>query len=144
MTIWVIVADNSRARFFTANKPAGPLTETQDLANPEARLHEGDLVSDKTGRDRNPSSGTAHGVGADASHKQQGADRFALAICDELDAARAAGTFHKLYILAAPAFLGLLRRHQSAALKQCIAAELDKNLAAHDLATIRKYLPEYL
>ena len=34
MTIWVIVADNSRARFFTANKPAGPLTETQDLANP--------------------------------------------------------------------------------------------------------------
>jgi protein required for attachment to host cells len=37
-----------------------------------------------------------------------------------------------------------LRRHQSAALKQCIAAELDKNLAAHDLATIRKYLPEYL
>lgn len=144
MTIWVIVADNSRARFFTANKPAGPLTETQDLANPEARLHEGDLVSDKTGRDRNPSSSTTHGVGADASHKQEGADRFALAICEELDAARAAGTFHKLYILAAPAFLGLLRRHQSAALKQCIAAELDKNLAAQDPAAIRKYLPEYL
>jgi protein required for attachment to host cells len=102
MVIWVIVADNSRARFFTAEKPAGPLTETHDLANPEARLHEGDLVSDKTGRDRNPSSGTAHGVGADASHKQEGADRFALAICEELDAARAAGTFQKLYILAAP------------------------------------------
>jgi protein required for attachment to host cells len=105
MVIWVIVADNSRARFFTAEKPAGPLTETHDLANPEARLHEGDLVSDKTGRDRNPSSGTAHGVGADASHKQEGADRFALAICEELDAARAAGTFQKLYILAAPPFL---------------------------------------
>lgn len=144
MAIWVLVADNSRARFFTAEKPVGPLTEVRDLTNPEARLHEGDLVSDKTGRDRNSNSGTAHGVGADASHKQDGADRFALAICEELVAARTAGSFHKLYVLAAPAFLGLLRRHQTAALKQCIAAELDKNLAAQDLATIRKYLPEYL
>jgi protein required for attachment to host cells len=144
MAIWVLVADNSRARFFTAEKPAGPLTETRDLANPEARLHEGDLVSDKTGRDRNPSTGTAHGVGADASHKQEGADRFALHVCDELDAARAAGDFHKLYILAAPAFLGLLRKHQSAPLKQTIVAELDKNLATQDPAAIRKHLPEYL
>ncbi len=72
MAIWVLVADNSRARFFTAEKPAGPLTETRDLANPEARLHEGDLVSDKTGRDRNPSTGTAHGVGADAPISRTG------------------------------------------------------------------------
>ena len=144
MAIWVLAADNSLARFFTAEKPASPLAETKDLANPEARLHEGDLVSDKTGRDRNPSTGTAHGVGADASHKQDGADRFALQVCEELDSARLAGAFHKLYILAAPAFLGLLRKHQSVGLKQCIAAEIDKNLALQDPAAIRKHLPEYL
>ncbi len=144
MDIWVLVADNSRARFFTAERPASPLNETKDLANPEARLHEGDLVSDKAGRDRNPSTGNIHGMGAEACHKQEGADRFALSVCDELDSGRVAGAFHKLYILAAPAFLGLLRKHQSAALKQCIAGEFDKNLATQDPATIRKHLPEYL
>jgi protein required for attachment to host cells len=144
MAIWVLVADNSRARFFTADKPSSPLTETQDLTNPEARLHEGDLVSDKTGRDRNPSSGNIHGFGAETSHKQESADRFALSVCDALEGARSVGAFHKLYILAAPAFLGLLRKHQSASLKPCIAAEIDKNLATQDPATIRKHLPEYL
>jgi len=144
MAIWVLTADNSRARFFTAEKPVSPLTETMDLANPEGRLHEGDLVSDKTGRDRNPSTGTAHGVGADASHKLEGADRFALQVCEELESARLAGAFHKLYILAAPAFLGLLRKHQSNGLKQCIVAEIDKNLAVQDPGVIRKHLPEYL
>jgi protein required for attachment to host cells len=144
MAIWVLAADNSRARLFTAEKPVSPLTETKDLTNPEARLHEGDLVSDKTGRDRNPSTGSAHGVGADASHKQDGADRFALFVCEELDAARLAGAFSKLYILAAPGFLGLLRKHQSDGLKQAIVAELDKNLTTQDPAAIRKHLPEYL
>ncbi|MGB5614970.1 MAG: host attachment protein, partial [Sedimenticolaceae bacterium] len=40
--IWVLVADASRARVFTADKPAGPLNEVEALSNPEARLHEGD------------------------------------------------------------------------------------------------------
>ena len=50
----------------------------------------------------------------------------------------------KLYVVAAPAFLGMLRHHHSAALRPLIAAEIDKNLAAHDPATIRKALPEFL
>ena len=49
--ICVVVADSSRARVFTADKPAGPLNEIETLNNPEGRLHEGDLVSDRGGRD---------------------------------------------------------------------------------------------
>ena len=47
MTIWVLVADNSRARIFSAEKPASDLQEIRDLTHPEARLHEGDLVTDR-------------------------------------------------------------------------------------------------
>lgn len=36
MAIWVLAADNSRARFFTAEKPVSPLTEIKDLTYPEA------------------------------------------------------------------------------------------------------------
>ena len=142
MTTWVLVADNSRARIFSAEKPASALIEIQDLTHPEARLHEGDLVSDKTGRDQGPAGG--HGVASDQSHKQDGADRFASSVCSELDAARTSGSFQKLYVVAAPTFLGLLRKHQSNALKQLVAGEVDKNLSTQDPASIRRHLPDFL
>ena len=143
MTTWVLVADNSRARFFTTEKATGPLQEIRDLLYPEARLHEGDLVTDKSGRDHNPGTG-AHGFGTDDSHKQDGADRFALEVCNELESARNGGAFRKLYVVAAPQFLGLLRKHQSAPLRHMVAGEVDKNLATQDRTAIRKHLPEFL
>jgi protein required for attachment to host cells len=143
MTTWVLVADTYRARLFGAERPASPLSELRDLASPEARLHEGDLVSDKAGRDTNRMAG-GHGLGDNRSHKQDIADRFAQQVCDLLESARVAGELSKLYVIAAPAFLGLLRKHQSMPLKQLVAGELDKCLAAHDAASIRKHLPQYL
>lgn len=143
MTTWVLVADNSRARFFAAEKASGPFQEVRDLLYPEARLHEGDLVTDKSGRDRNPGTG-AHGFGSNGSHKQDGAERFALAVCNQLESARNSGAFCKLYVVAAPQFLGLLRKHQSTSLRQMVAGEVDKNLTTQDNAAIRRHLPEYL
>ena len=142
MAIWVVVADNSRARFFSAEKAASALSEVRDLTNPEARLHEGDLVSDKSGRDRGLAG--AHGFGREEEHKQEGIEKFAVAVCSELEAARVNGEFKKLYVVAAPAFLGLLRKHQSNALKQTIAGEVDKNISTQDLQAIRVCLPDYL
>ena len=143
MTTWILVADNSRARFFAADKAAGPLQELHDLLYPEARLREGDLVTDRPGRDRNPGTG-AHGFGDDVSHKQDGADRFALEVCNHLESGRNDGAFRKLYIIAAPQFLGLLRKHRSASLRQLVAGEVDKNLTTQDSTAIRKHLPDYL
>lgn len=143
MTIWVLAADNSRARFFSTERSLNPLTEVRDMVDPQARLHEGELGTDRTGRDRSPGSGY-HGVASDHSFKDDGADRFAQQVCAELDAARVAGAFDKLYIVAAPTFLGLLRKHQGAPLKQLIAAEVSKNCAGQPAETIRGHLPDYL
>ncbi len=143
MTTWVLVADAYRARFFGAERPASPLSEIRDLASPEARLHEGDLVSDKSGRDRNPKVG-GHGLGETGSVKHDLADRFAQQVCDLLESARVGGELSKLYVIAAPAFLGLLRKHQSPSLRHLVAGEIDKSVAAQEPASIRKHLPEYL
>jgi protein required for attachment to host cells len=143
MTTWVLVADTYRARVFGAERPASSLSELHDLASPEARLHEGDLVTDKGGRDRNPKVG-GHGLGENGSVKQDLADRFAQQVCDLLESARVAGELSKLYVIAAPAFLGLLRKHQSPSLRQLVAGEIDKSLATQDAASIRKHLPAYL
>ncbi len=142
MTTWVLVADNSRARIFHSEKPAGALREIKDLTHPEARLHEGDLVTDKGGRDRGAAG--SHSVGNAQAHRQDGAEKFAADVCAELDKSRAGDEVHKLYIVAAPTFLGLLRKHQSSSLKQIIAGEVDKNLSTKKPATIRKHLPPYL
>jgi protein required for attachment to host cells len=143
MTTWVLAADNSRARFFTAEKARSPLTEIQDLVDPQARLHEGDLVTDRDGSDRRTAT-PGHGVSSDSSAKNDAAERFAQQVCASLENARIEGAFNKLYIVAAPAFLGLLRKHQSAPLRALIAAEVDKNLAGQDGAAIRGHLPDFL
>ncbi|MEY6431318.1 host attachment protein [Thioalkalicoccus limnaeus] len=144
MATWVLVADNSRARFFSAEKPASPLIEFRDLAHPEGRLHEGDLVTDKGGRDRNPANGVLHGLEPGTTRKQDEAERFSQIVGEELEAARSRGELTKLYIVAAPAFLGLLRRQQSSALRQLIVSEIDKNLTTQDSSSIRRQLPDYL
>ena len=143
MTTWVLVADNCRARIFSVDKPSSPLTEIRDLTNPEARLHEGDLVTDKSGRDRSAGTGGSS-LGNGSSHKQESIERFAMSVCEELEAARVSDDVHKLYVIAAPAFLGLLRKHQSSHIKQLIVSEMDKNLATQDSSAIRKQLPDYL
>jgi protein required for attachment to host cells len=143
MTTWVLLADTCRARFFAADKAASPLVEVQDLTFPEARLHEGDLVTDKNGRGNSP-SGNAHGFGGDHGAKEESAERFAAQVCSELENARSRGAFKKLYVVAAPGFLGLLRKHQSPNLRQLVVGELDKNLATRDRDAIRKQLPDFL
>ncbi|MCW8920233.1 MAG: host attachment protein, partial [Sedimenticola sp.] len=59
---WVVVADTSRARIFSAENAFSPLVEIQTLDHPEARLHPGDLVSDKSGRDRSTGA-RSHDIG---------------------------------------------------------------------------------
>ena len=143
-SIWIVVADSSRARIFaTQGGGNGTMTEIQTLAHPQARLHEGDLVSDKSGGDRKPGS-TGHDMGNEPEAKQEEAVRFATQVCHELESGRVSGRFEKLYIIAAPGFLGILRKHQSNPLQKLVAAEVSKNIATHDLEQIRKCLPDRL
>jgi protein required for attachment to host cells len=141
--IWVVVADSSRARIFSAEKPASQLVEIETLAHPQARLHESDLVSDRSGRDRNPGS-MSHGMGNEAETKNEESIRFAIQVNETLDSGRNRGKFGKLYVIAAPEFLGTLRKHRSSPLEKLIAGEVAKNLAAHNMDEIRKNLPLHL
>lgn len=141
--IWIIVADTYRARIFSADKPAAALTELETLANPAARQHEGDIVSDRSGHVLSGTTG-GHDLSARTEAKQEEANRFAAEVCQHLEKGRNGKAFDKLYILAAPAFLGLLRKHVSAPLKALVAGEIDKDLTTQTADRIRAQLPEYL
>lgn len=145
MPIWVVVADATRARFFSADKPVSPLNEIQTLTNPTARLHNGELTSDRPGRDRNsPTNSGSHDMGHMNDAKQEEALRFAGQVCETLDSARSSGQFKKLYVIAAPGFLGLLRKGFSTSIRHLIISEIDKNITTQSSTDIRKQLPKFL
>lgn len=141
--IWVVVADASRARIFTAEKPADSLTEIETLSNPEARLHEGDLVSDRAGR-ISSGEGSRRGYGTGNAVKDETTNRFAAEVCKHLEKGRNSHAFGKLYVMAAPHFLGLLRKHQSDGLRGLISNEIANDLTTQSPDRIRAQLPEYL
>ena len=140
---WIVVADSYRARIFTADKPAAPLVELETLANPLARQHEGDIVSDRSGHVLSGNTG-GHDLSPRTEAKQEEASRFAAEVCQHLEKGRNGNAFDKLYILAAPAFLGLMRKQISGPLKGLVAEEIDKDLTAQTADRIRAQLPEYL
>ncbi|MEW7978286.1 MAG: host attachment protein [Candidatus Sedimenticola endophacoides] len=140
---WVVVADTSRARIFSAERPASSLIEIETLSHPEGRLHKGELVTDRPGRGRT-NGARSHDTGGQGDAKEEETSRFASEICHALEAGRLKGRYKKLYVIAAPGFLGALRKHRKSALQQLIAEEIPKNLATHDIDEIRQSLPRYL
>ncbi len=142
-SIWIVVADSSRARIFTADSGHSPMVEIKTMAHPAARLHEGDMVSDRPGREWDGSA-TSHGMNGEIGAKQEEEVRFANEVCHVLESGRTDAQFEKLYIIAAPRFLGTLRKHLSNSLQKLVSAEISKNLAEHGISDIRSHLPERL
>ena len=137
---WVVVAESSRARIFILDGLQSPLREVEDLVNPEGRAHERDLTSDRPGRTIDSTGQKRHSKQPPISPKEQRVLNFARTVAERIEHARTQGAFHRLILVAAPAFLGLLRGNLADVTRQCIAREVHKNLVRKDEQTIRKSL----
>ncbi len=135
----VVVADAARARLFTLEPAGSPeveggpnLVERNDLVNPEQRLRDSERWSDlKTGRNRAPAGGQAHGYD---DHRERHMDewrrRFARGVAHEAAALVERGKARHLIVVAPKRMLGLLRAELSTALKnQCSVQALAKDLS---------------
>jgi len=137
---WVIVADRARGRIFSVSKPKGPLTEMEGLVHPESRAHERDLISDRPGRGR----GSHRSLGtANAAHDHEAED-FARELAARLETGRVHGDVANLILIAAPDFLGLMRKSLNGQLSKMVSLEVTKNLTQLRPDEIRSHLPEYL
>ena len=138
----VLAADSVRARLFRADAPAAPLTEVADLLNPEARLHENDLVEDASGRrGTRPTQAKRSAFGGQTA-KRHRAEEFAANVCEHAaETLRTAGA-GRVYLVAEPEFLGLLRKRMDRALERCVAGTVAKSLTGEAPERIRAALPE--
>jgi len=140
----IVVADSSRARIFTVDTAHSPLNEIETIVHPEGRMHEQDMVSDSPGKAAGKGGGGDHAFQEKIEPKEQELITFAIRIADYLESARKANQLKKLVIIAAPEFLGELRKHLSAETNEKIVYELDKNIAHHSEEDIRKHLSQFL
>lgn len=140
---WVVVADSGSARIFTADSATGPLVEKEDYAHPEARVAERTLASDRPGRTVD-SSGRRHAFSGEESPRRHEANAFAKLLGKRLAGARAKHEFDHLVLVAAPAFLGMLRGSLDAETRKCVESELSLDLVSFRPEEIRTRLPEML
>ncbi len=140
--IGVLTCNAGMARLFEAEKPASELVEKAGFDNPEARMHERDLTSDLPGRAFDSGGQGRHAMEQEVSPKQEAAIRFAGRLADELVKRR--DRFGKVYLVASPAFLGLMREALAGRLNGVECVEIDKDYTQLDARALRGRLPRYL
>lgn len=144
MSIIVLVADGSRARFLSAEEALSELTETADFVHPESRLRQQDLVSDGSGSGKDSGGYGMHSMGHENEAHRRQHETFARELCREIDRLRNAGELRRFYLVAPPGFLGQLRAAMDKQCAELIAGEIDKNLVTRGLDEIRAQLPKRL
>jgi protein required for attachment to host cells len=149
MPIRIVVADQSDARLYELAARGEPLAFVRELQNPQAHLHERDLVSDRPARRFANAPGTRrrgavvhHATGGENTAHKRLAEHFARQLADELEKERAAGAYDRLVIMAAPAFLGMLRAQIGKAVRACVVAEVHHDLVHQPEEVVRAHLPK--
>lgn len=140
---WILVADTTRARIFTADTPSSPLEEIEDFPHIAGRLHDREITSDLPGRIKSADGG-GHAFEQPTDPKKHEIDNFAHHIAKFLEDAHNANRFEQLMIVAGPSFLGMLRSHLPEQIKQLVRFELNKEITMLSAADIRQHLPQYL
>lgn len=137
---WVVVADSSRARIFQLKGPGIPMEELHTLAHPEGRLHERELQSDRPGRAFDSRGNQRHAMGQDVSPAEQEQLAFGREIRDLVEQGRNSQAFDRLYLVAPPVLLGVLRKCLGDQARKCVEKELGKNLVQSGEEEIRRQL----
>lgn len=149
-TTWIVSADTGRAHIFSEPNPAKPLQEIEAMVNPAARLRTSDTYTDKLG----PTSAgkSIHNTGGALPNKQyqppqtpdeREAESFAKDICGYLLKARQEGRFDKLGLVAAPGFLGVLRKTLDPQLKPLVSFEINQDYSHSSGQQLRDQIRAY-
>ena len=141
--LWVVVADQSKARIFTVTDRRSALLDVGELEHPEARDREQTLTSDRPGRSFDSKGQGRHAMGSTVEPGKQETIHFAKQVADHVQAAHNEGRCDRLLLVAGPPMLGLLRENLKTSSSMEIS-EVEKNLGQYDALEIRKHLPERL
>ena len=141
MPTWIMAADSSRARIFEIAEAGRRLREVGQFDHPEGRANNRELMSDADGR----FSAKHAGPGGDSSGQrvtpvEHGTELFSKTLARYLDKARNEHRYDKLYLIAPPEFLGLMRENLSKEVRKLTAEEINKDLSWFDARDIERHI----
>jgi protein required for attachment to host cells len=123
---WVLVANASEARLFSAEKIGDTMHCLKEFSHPESREKGSNLASDRPGH--NQSKGAGHGSMVEQTNpKDYEAERFAGELAEELEKGRTTNAFRHLILVATPRFYGLLNTRLSDQAKAMIKGNIQKD-----------------
>ncbi len=141
---WIVAADAGRARIFRESPADGRLEEFVDLVNPDARLQDHDAMSDRRGHVVQGVAGVGHAFEPRQTHGEHIAESFAKDLCLRLGTAQRSGKVARIYLIADPRFLGLLRKNLDSATHELVVQELAADFSRRPASDIRGLLPAVL
>jgi protein required for attachment to host cells len=139
---WIVVTDSTRARIFSHDKKGQALLMVKEMRHPESRMHGSELEADRPGTSFQSKGPGKHAMSQQVSPKEHEAWKLSKELADALDHARMEDKFDQLVLVAAPRFLGNMRKTLSDQVNRLVTAELDKNIAHLPENEILAHLPE--
>lgn len=140
LSTWVVAANRNKARFFEITDSGEPLKEFHTLVNPEVRVRNQDLVTDRPGAQVDGSGSGMHALAPGHDEKQHQTSLFAGQVADVIDGARKRNELHHFYLLAEPRFLGELRGKMDKQTLDLVRKSWDKDVVEGDPGRIQAYL----
>lgn len=146
-TVWIVVADGARARFYTLNRERPGLVSAgiADLVSADVHGHSRDLKSDKPGRSFGSArSGTRHSIEPRHDYHKSEKHKFSQDLAQMLETARRKRQFEALILVAPRRSLGELRELLSPGVKATLREEVAKDLTKHTVAGLWRQLSPVL
>jgi protein required for attachment to host cells len=136
-----MAADSSRGRLFEIVEPHRELREIGDFSNPQGRANNRELVSDADGRFSARHAGPrANSGGQRITPVEHETQLFSKTLARYLEKARSKRRYSKLYLIAPPGFLGLMRENLSKEVRKVTAEEINKGISWFDSRDIARYV----
>jgi protein required for attachment to host cells len=137
---WVVVADAGRARVLELHE-SNHLAEIEDFVNPAERNKNADIDTDSHGRFYGKGEREeGHTAEPSVQPKEHEAELFAISLAEYLNDARNQNKYDRLQLIAAPAFLGLMRNKLDSNVVDLVESELPKDLSKASLPQIEQYV----
>lgn len=142
---WYLSANQAEAILF-ADSRVKPIHFLRRLSNPQGRLNESELTSDRAGRSFSsaPGSKIRHAMVQQNTQHEKLSKDFARTLATFLERGLNEAKYERLVILAGPKFLGLLRAQLPAQVKKHVEKEISLELTPGSDQQIKRVFAQEL
>ncbi|MDB5541482.1 MAG: hypothetical protein JWQ89_3209 [Devosia sp.] len=142
---WILIADGATAKVFEHCGPGKGLKPVDDLMFEQAPLKAGEIMADRPGRSiSSMGSGGRSAMEYSSDPVAVRERRFVENVAEQLERKHQQHAFDRLIVAAAPTALGDLRPAFSKGVRDCIVAELPKDLTNLPTAQLEGHFADLL